>query len=59
MGDLRNELLGTSFALVTALVWTIGDQSVQALNGSIPDFELNCISLAGKIPFSRLIFHSV
>ena len=45
---MPNELLGVTFALITATVWTSGEQSVQALHGCIPDFELNTLRLIGK-----------
>ncbi len=48
VGSVKGELLGISFAFVTAALNTSAEQSVQALNGCIPDFQLNALRLTGK-----------
>ncbi len=48
MGPAKSELLGISFTLITAALYTSGEQSVQALNGCIPEFQLNALRLTGK-----------
>ncbi len=42
---LPHQLLGVAFALLTAMTWTSGEQSVQALQGCIPTFQLNTLRL--------------
>ena len=49
VSPVQSELLGVGFALITASVWTSGEQSVQALHGCIPDFQLNTLRLIGKV----------
>ena len=46
--NLMEELLGVLISLLTVLLFTLGSVAVQALNGLIPDFELNVIRLTGK-----------
>ncbi len=48
MSSTQSQLVGVGFALITATVWTSGKQSVQALDGYIPEFQLNTLRLMGK-----------
>ena len=56
MTSAQSQLVGVGFALITAIVWTSGKQSVQALDGYIPDFQLNTLRLMGK---GALIFYNL
>ena len=47
--NLKNEILGCLISLLTVLCFTLGSVAVQALNGLIPDFELNAIRLTGML----------
>ncbi len=49
--DLKNEVIGCFLALFSTMCFTLGSVSVQALDGYIPDFELNVIRLSGMLIF--------
>ena len=53
--SLKNEILGCLISLLTVLCFTLGSVAVQALNGFIPDFELNAIRLTGMLLLVRQI----
>ena len=53
--SLKNEILGCLISLLAVLCFTLGSVAVQALNGFIPDFELNAIRLTGMLLSVRQI----
>ena len=46
--SLKREVLGCLLSFLTVLAFTLGSVCVQALNGVIPDFELNAICMSGE-----------
>ena len=46
--SVKHGIIGALFALLSVTFWTLGMVSVQALQRTIPDFELNVIRLAGR-----------
>ena len=48
---IKHEFLGVVFSLITALSWTAATISVQGLDRSIPDWQLNVMRLTGNVPY--------
>ena len=46
--SVKNEIIGCMISVSSMTFFTLGSVAVQALNGYIPDFELNVIRLSGR-----------